>query len=239
MGSSYFRSLARDSLRGKWGIAILAALLAALFGALVTGSSISFEYQSNEDTWQIVSRLPDFVEKYLRIAVSLGAVLSVVQLILGGVIQLGYCKFLLNMEDGRQATIGDLFSQFHRFGAAFVMNLLRGIYIFLWSLLFIIPGIVAAYKYAMAPFILLEKPYLSPNEAITQSKEMMRGEKGALFLLDLSFIGWGLLCALTLGIGSLWLNPYKNASYAAFYRYLYPNFAAQPSQDPPQTFVEE
>lgn len=217
MTTSYYRDMARFSLNGKWGKAILAALIAAAFGALVIGSNFSFSIDLDED-W--IRYVPDYLMKYLKIAVGIGAFLGIVQFIFGGAVQLGYCKFLMNMECGYPASIRDLFSEFDRFGTAFMMNLLRGLYIFLWSLLFIVPGIIATYKYAMAPFILAENPYLSANEAITESKERMRGNKWSLFLLNLSFIGWDILSILTLGVGYIWLNPYKNAAYAAFYRNL-------------------
>jgi len=83
-----------------------------------------------------------------------------------------------------------------------------------------IPGIIASYSYAMTPYILAENPGLRANEAISRSKEMMDGYKGELFLLHLTFIGWDLLAVLTLNIGHLWLNPYKHAAEAAFYRQL-------------------
>ncbi len=98
------------------------------------------------------------------------------------------------------------------------MRLLRGLYIFLWSLLFIIPGIVAGYSYAMADYILAEKPNMTASEAVELSKSMMYGNRFRLFCLQLSFIGWDILATLAFGIGHLWLTPYKQASYAAFYR---------------------
>ena len=91
-------------------------------------------------------------------------------------------------------------------------------YTFLWSLLFIIPGIIATYSYAMTGYILAEHPELTASEAIERSKEMMSGNRFRLFCLQLSFIGWAILCAFTFGIGYLWLGPYREAATAAFYR---------------------
>lgn len=227
MEASYYREQARYALEGKWGKAILASLIAAVLGGLVVGSSFSMNLDLDEETLRYI---PDAVKTYLIIALSIGSVLGIVQFILGGVIQLGYCRFLLKMEDGQEPDIKDLFSQMHMFGSAFVMNLLRGLYIALWTLLFIIPGIVACYKYAMAPFILLENPHWSANDAISQSKEIMRGNKFSLFCLNWSFIGWILLSVLTLGIGYLWLNPYMNAAYASFYRNLAAPVRMQPQE---------
>lgn len=212
--SSYYRLKAREALSGKWGIAVLAALIAGLLGGLVSGG-LSTNIEVDEE---ILAELPQIVRNYLIIAASIGSILGFVQFILGGVVHLGYCSFLLKMHDGQDVEIKDLFSMFHRFADGLCLHLLRSLYIFLWTLLFIIPGIVASLKYAMAGFIMVEDPTLNANQAITASKQMMDGHKGELFILDLSFIGWGLLNILTLGIGSLWLNPYMNASYAAFYR---------------------
>ena len=95
--------------------------------------------------------------------------------------------------------------------------LLMGVYVFLWTLLLIVPGVIKALSYAMTPFILNDKPDLSANEAIELSMEMMEGRKMDLFLLYLGFLGWALLCILTLCIGFLWLEPYVYAATAAFY----------------------
>lgn len=95
--------------------------------------------------------------------------------------------------------------------------LLKMVFIFLWSLLFIIPGIIKRFSYAMTEFILVDNPKLTANEAITKSKEMMNGNKWRYFLLHLSFIGWYLLSILTFGIGFVFLAPYIKAAETAFY----------------------
>lgn len=215
MNSSDYRRIAREKLAGNWGPAILAAFVAALLGGLVIGIGFSFDIEVDED---IFYQLPDIVKTYILTSASIASTLSLVHFIIGGVVRQGYVVYLLRQHDGRAPELRDLFSQFHRFGDGFCLALLRGIFIALWSLLFVIPGIVASYRYAMAPFILAENPDMTASEAIAASKQMMDGHKGELFLLDLSFIGWSILNVFTLGIGSLWLNPYVNAAYAAFYR---------------------
>lgn len=95
----------------------------------------------------------------------------------------------------------------------FVMML----YISLWSLLLVIPGIIKAYSYAMTPYILVEHPELSINQAIDLSRKLMKGRKFDYFYLQLSFIGWYILSILTLGIGFLWLTPYIECAEASFY----------------------
>ena len=145
-------------------------------------------------------------------------VFLIVHFTIGGAVTLGYVKFNLNLAENRPASLADVFSEFKRFGTGFMMQLLRSAYIFLWSLLFVIPGIYAAYGYAMTPYILLENPEMSANDAITKSKELMHGNRWRLFCLEISFIGWSFAALFTLGIGYLVLKPYMEASFAAFYR---------------------
>ncbi len=153
------------------------------------------------------------------IVVLLGAaIIGLVQFILGGVVSLGYAKFNLNIVDGKEVSVSTLFSQFDRFGEGFCMKLLMNIFITLWSLLFIIPGIVKSYSYSMAPYILAENPHLSANEAITKSRQLMDGHKSELFYLDLTFIGWNLLSLFVPVVGGPLVSAYIEASRAAFYR---------------------
>ena len=217
METGRHKSTAKLALSGNWALAVGVSVVAALLGGLVCGSNVSLTTDIDSDVLQM---LPPFVISYLRIVTPIALVLGIIQWIVGGTIRLGYCRFLLNLHDCKKASIGDLFSQFDRFGDGFCLALLQGLFVFLWSLLFVIPGIVATYRYAMAPFILTEHPGMRASDAIDASKYMMRGYKMDLFILDLSFIGWGFLCILTLGIGNLWLNPYQNMAYTAFYREL-------------------
>lgn len=135
---------------------------------------------------------------------------------LSGALSAGMVIFSLNLlngsgqfEDGFKG-----FNQFMRFGgAAFMVSLFTA----LWSLLFLIPGIIKGYSYSMTLFIMAEDPEIGIMEAITKSREMMDGHKMNLFVVHLTFIGWALLSALTFGIGALWLTPYIQVTEAAFY----------------------
>lgn len=97
------------------------------------------------------------------------------------------------------------------------LNILVGIFIFLWAMLLVIPGIIKIFSYAMFPYIRRDFPELSANQVIDLSKEMMDGYKWKYFVLLLSFIGWGILAVITCYIGFLWLSPYINATSAQFY----------------------
>lgn len=96
--------------------------------------------------------------------------------------------------------------------------ILMTLYVFLWMLLLVVPGIIKALAYSLTPYILKDYPELSVNQAINLSIKMMKGHKMRYFLLTLSFIGWGLLGILTLGIGYIWLIPYMYTTTAAFYQ---------------------
>ena len=216
MTSNDYRRIALDNLEGNWGTSVLVGLVAALLGGVVTGSSM---FNINIDAEQL-SKLPKVIVQYFALMASIGSFLGIVQFIIGGVVNIGYAQYLLNQYNRAQLDIHELFSRFDRFKEGFLQSFLRGLYIVLWSLLFIIPGIIKSYSYAMTPFIMAENPDITAKEAIEASKQLMDGHKGELFMLDLSFIGWTLLAALTLNIGTIFLNPYKNAAYAAFYKEL-------------------
>ena len=116
----------------------------------------------------------------------------------------------------------DLVAIFKRgFNEKFVDNLLLGLlldlFVALWSLLFVIPGIIMGYAYSMAAYIKVDHPEKDAMTCIRESKAMMKGHKMRLFLLDLSFIGWMIVASLTFGIGYLWLAPYMQFSHVAFY----------------------
>ena len=215
MTSSELRAIARRNLEGTWGISVGVALVAAILGGSMAGAGSNINFNFNEDT---VRNLPPIFWTVLLPLVSVAGLLGIVSFILGGTVELGYAKFLLKQYDRKQLQFSDLFSQFERFGTGFAQKFLRTLFTVLWSLLFIIPGIVKGLSYAMTPFILEEHPEMTASEAIKASMRLMDGHKMDLFILGLTFIGWSLLACLTMGIGFLFLNPYMNAAYAAFYR---------------------
>jgi uncharacterized membrane protein len=98
-----------------------------------------------------------------------------------------------------------------------LLGFLKNLFIILWSLLFVIPGIVKTYSYAMAYYIKYDHPEYNWKMCIDESRRMMDGHKWRLFCLHFSFIGWELLGALAFGIGTLWVTPYKQAAEANFY----------------------
>ena len=133
---------------------------------------------------------------------------------------LSLARVYLNVIKGGTPEVGDAFSGFDDFWSAFKVIFLMGLFTFLWALLFYIPGIIKGISYSMAPYILAENPGKPALECINESKAMTHGHKMDLFVLGLSFIGWGLLCSLTLGIAYIWVGPYMQATYANAYNSL-------------------
>lgn len=122
----------------------------------------------------------------------------------------------LNMVRGGNLNVSYLF-KFYSNKKVWLMMILKTIYITLWTLLLIIPGIIKTYSYAMAEYIMLDNPNVGSDEAIRLSMQMMKGNKLKLFLLDLSFIGWIILALLTFGLGFIILYPYIYTAHAEFY----------------------
>ena len=215
MTSSELRRVARENLSGNWGISVGVALVAAILGGTIAGFGSNVNFNINEDT---VRNLPPLFWTVLLPVVSVAGLLGIVSFIIGGVVELGYAKFLLKQHDKKELQLSDLFSHFDRCGSGFAQQFLRILYTTLWALLFIIPGIVKSLSYAMTPFILEDHPEMTASEAIKASMKLMDGHKMDLFILGLTFIGWSLLACLTMGIGFLFLDPYVHAARAAFYR---------------------
>ena len=147
-------------------------------------------------------------------AVGIGAVAL---MLVTGPLAFSWIMIVKKVYAKEEPVIEDLFKGFNDFGKAFVVMLLKSIFIALWSLLLFIPGIIKSFSYAMAEYIAKDNPELSANDSITKSREMMNGHKWELFCLMFSYIGWLLLCALTAGILSFWVCPRIEAAKYAFY----------------------
>jgi len=181
MENKKLMAMARESLSGKWGLAV--------------GTFLVF--------WLIM-----VAAKSNGIAV----------LLIGGPMLIGLAIFSLTIARNQDAKLEQIFKGFKKnFGTALVAYLLKAIFVFLWTLLLIIPGIIAAISYSQVFYILAEDDSISGTDALKKSKEMMYGYKWKYFCLRLRFIGWFLLCIWSLGIGFLWLTPYITISCANFY----------------------
>ena len=134
-----------------------------------------------------------------------------------GPLMMGFSMVIVNNYNNRKVEVSQVFDGFNDFVKNLVLGLLHTIYVFLWSLLFLIPGIVKSYSYAMSYYIALDHPEYSADECITKSKELMYGKRWELFCVDFSYIGWIILCLLTFGILTFWVYPKMETSRYAFY----------------------
>ena len=193
--NQYYKNEALAALRGNWANALVATIiLVALTLFFSSNDAINSYYQ--------------------RIVINpfIGYSLSFISLFVLLPLAVGYSNSMrVLLETGDNRLTNNSFSL--GFG-----KILSTIYIFLWTLLLVIPGILKSYSYALTPYILVEHPEMSANEAIEESMRLMDGHKFDLFYLQLSFIGWAILSILSLGLGFFWLIPYQMTAQAAFYR---------------------
>lgn len=133
----------------------------------------------------------------------------------------GWQLFTLRASRGEETGgVETLFACFQQFWRFFLAHLLMNLFTLLWSLLFLIPGIIAGYSYTQTVHIMLDNPDISPLEAISASKRLMRGHKLEYFVLELSFLGWAYLSVFTFGLLGIWLNPYMQVTFANYYNAL-------------------
>ena len=152
---------------------------------------------------------------------SSAAINTLLQILLA-IVDAGFILFLLNTIRGTGACLGNLLDGFGFFFKIILLSIVQYIFIALWSLLLVFPGIIAAYRYRMAIYLLVDDPGRGVMECIRLSKEMMKGHKWELFVLDLSFIGWGFLAMLPV-IGyavQVWTVPYMSMTKALYYENL-------------------
>ena len=227
------RKRAWEALRPSYWNAFIVCLIAGLLGggaSVGAGFSSGFNFSLNSGS--IEETVPEFdsVEELMAsdafgmlIVVLLGifAVVSVISLLwalfVTNPVNIGCCGFFTQNAMGN-SLIANMFRGFQYSYARNVITMfLVGLKTYLWSLLFVIPGIIKAYEYAMVPYILAEDPNVTTANAFAWSKALMKGNKFRLFKLQFSFIGWHFLCLFTLGIGELFLTPYIQAATAEFY----------------------
>ena len=135
------------------------------------------------------------------------------------IVALGFEIFLLNTLRGTAPMLANLLDGFGYWWKVLLIDLVCGVLILLWSLLLIVPGIIAAYRYSMAHYVLITNPDLGVMDCIRESKRLTQGWKGALFVMDLSYLGWAVLCAIpVLGwLLSIWVTPYRALTFLQAY----------------------
>lgn len=195
MNRAELKIRAKEQLKGYWGIAIATILVAEI----IINMSVAFK------TTGVAGE-------------GISYSINIISLFLGGVISTGLCRFLLNMATKlEEPRFENLFSYFNIYLKTLGLNILISLSVIIGTLLFIVPGIILSLMFSQAFFILAEDNSKSITECLSESAEIMKGHKADFFVLKLSFIGWWLATALTLGIGALWLNPYQKLTEANYY----------------------
>ncbi|MDF7806790.1 DUF975 family protein [Pontiellaceae bacterium B12219] len=202
---------ARESLSGNWGMGVLGYVLFTAFSMSISFFIIAAAV--------FVGAVSGIAEGNAELAASaMNGVAQIFQLLISGALLVGFYGYYLGIAQEDEARLELLFVGFRRFWKSFGVYFFYMLFYFLWFLLFIIPGIIALFRYAMAFFIIADDEDCGPLEAITRSKEMMKGNKWKFFCLNCRFIGWSLLATFfTLGIGFLWVVPYMQTAQAKFY----------------------
>ncbi len=202
---------------------VLVCLLAALLGAS-SMPSLNFEV-SGETSINLENYLTQLSEKSLLIAVIILVVSVVVMLValafhllVSNPVRVGFARYFISAREVN-TPVSELFSAFRtNYTNTATVMFMHDLYIFLWSLLFVIPGIIKSFSYFMVPYLLAENPDMDGDRALQLSSDMMVGHKMELFVLELSFIGWQILSMITFNIvGILYVAPYYTATMAEFY----------------------
>ena len=172
----------------------------------------SGQLETWDDAFLFFSEMEMIVQNRIGFTANiLNVALSLILLILN----VGYIIFSLNAVRHLPVCYGNLLDGFGIFFRVILLEVLTGIFVFLWGLLFFVPGIIAAYRYRQALYLLLDHPDWTASRCIKESKVLMQGRKMELFVLDLSFLGWTLLASIPLV--NLWVIPYKELTYAGYY----------------------
>lgn len=189
MNRAELKAKAKAQIKGKIGILFLISLVMA---AVSTVAGL------------LLGLIPYIGESLATLIVVPAFTLSTIQIYLG-------------VTAGIKPAVKDAFGGFADLWSVFKLSFLSGLFTFLWSLLFVIPGIIKAISYSMSTYILAENKGKPALECIKESKAMTNGHKWELFVLDLSFFGWALLVTITAGIATIWVGPYVQATLANAY----------------------
>ena len=208
-GNAELMADARASLSGNWSVAVLGLLLfrVLLFSFMVFMVSVVLLASATgaADSAEFMERLSVLV-----------MVLNPIGFILQGPVMVGVAAFFLGISQENEARVQLFFCGFKRFWRSFALYFFYSLFISLWSLLLVVPGIIAVFRYAMCFYVMADDEMCGPLEALRRSAEMMKGNKWRFFCLNFRFIGWALLCSM-FSVGYLWLIPYMRTSFAKFY----------------------
>ena len=217
---------AKQALQGRYWRSFWICLVLSFVGLGGAGAnSGSAAHQAvstvTDDTtaYDIINSIPDSMLGAILVGMLIGSIAALCwALFVVYPLNVGRCRYFMESRVGN-APFSSLFSAFG--GPAYrnvvKVMFMKNLFIFLWSLLFVIPGIYKAYQYRMVDYLMAENPYMTYQRALELSRQMTDGEKFNIFILELSFFGWLFLGALACGIGVFFVNPYIEATFAELY----------------------
>ena len=225
-------SIAELKSRGKqafkanyWQSVAVSFVMAIFAGGTASAASNRVQSTTSEVTVEGAGVSPEqaafLAAVVLGVIFTVGIVGSIVHALLANPIEVGGRRFFEKNANDPTTQFNTMFEGFQDYGRVLVTMLIRDVFILLWTLLLIIPGAMKAYSYRLVPYLVKDRPELSPMEVLAESEALMRGNRWRAFVMDLSFLGWLLLGVVTLNLGNIfWTNPYMNATDAALYQEL-------------------
>jgi len=220
------KTRAKSVLRGSYWKAFLVSIILGIVGAGRGGFNFNSSNNNNngyrryvpERVIDNISDIAPYIIPIVSVVIGVTLLVLCLRIFIGYSIEVGCRRYFVRSAEGDV----NLDNMGYSFNRSRYMNIIKamlykGVLIFLWSLLLIIPGIIKSYAYRMVPYILADNPQIGYKRAIEISNGMTMDEKFNIFALDLSFIGWYILGAIAFGIGVLFVNPYVNATEAELY----------------------
>lgn len=208
------------AFRKNYVSSVVVALLMGIIGTVFGGSSAknadsNYTYGGSGSGFGMIAGL------VAGIVTVVGLIVVVLRVFVENLLKVGGYRFFVLNQNG-QPGIGVMLDGFRsgHYGNIVLTMFLRDLFTGLWTLLLVVPGVIKHYEYLMVPYIIAENPGMDYKEAFKISKQMMDGEKMEAFIMDLSFIGWYLLSAITCGLLAVfYVNPYVQASFAEMYAF--------------------
>lgn len=219
------KARAKEVLKQSYWKAFFVTLVLAIFGAISGWSNNEMQNRvrlnlSNENIGYIGDSLTVILPIIMGFVATMALAGWLYNMFLAHPLEVGGCRYFLESTQYRFNFYEILFGFKNNYWNVVKTQFFRILYTTLWSLLFVIPGIIKGYAYSMVPYILAENPSIPPKRAITLSRHMTRGFRMSIFVMELSFIGWYLLGLLCFGVGVLFVPPYEQATRAEAYLFL-------------------
>ena len=220
------KSRGKQAFRANYWQSVAVSFVMAIFaGGTASAASNRVQSTTSEVTVEGAGVSPEqaafLAAVVLGVIFTVGIVGSIVHALLANPIEVGGRRFFEKNANDPTTQFNTMFEGFQDYGRVLVTMLIRDVFILLWTLLLIIPRAMKAYSYRLVPYLVKDRPELSPMEVLAESEALMRGNRWQAFVMDLSFLGWLLLGVVTLNLGNIfWTNPYMNATDAALYQEL-------------------